>query len=181
MDHYIDICVLPDPEFETSTLMSALFSKLHRALVEVNSGDIGVSFPRAKKGPGNHLRLHSTLLSLERLMEQPWLKGLRDYTMASETKVVPDDVQYVCVQRVQSKLTASRLRRAVKRGSMTVDDAESLMSKREKLEIPFFQLNSLSTGQKFPLFVSQNIQEKSDVIGSFNSYGLSRNATVPWF
>ncbi len=138
MDHYIDIRVLCDPEFKEATLMNALFSKLHRILVDVSEGDIGVSFPGAGKGPGSLLRLHSTLPSLEKLMEQPWLKGLRDYTEVSEVKNVPEDVQHANVQRVQSKLTAARLRRAVKRESITVEDAEVLMAKRKMLDNPFF-------------------------------------------
>lgn len=32
MDHYFDLRVLPDPEFNTEMLMAALFAKLHRAL-----------------------------------------------------------------------------------------------------------------------------------------------------
>ena len=33
MDHYLDIRLLPDPEFPAPLLMNALFTKLHRALV----------------------------------------------------------------------------------------------------------------------------------------------------
>lgn len=45
MDHYFDLRVLPDPEFNTEMLMAALFAKLHRALGARGKGDIGVSFP----------------------------------------------------------------------------------------------------------------------------------------
>ena len=34
MDHYQDIQLLPDPEFGAPQLMSVLFAKLHRALVQ---------------------------------------------------------------------------------------------------------------------------------------------------
>ncbi len=33
MNHYLDLHLLPDPEFSAAQLMSALFAKLHRALV----------------------------------------------------------------------------------------------------------------------------------------------------
>ena len=33
MDHYVDIDVRTDPEFPAHQLMSALYAKLHRALV----------------------------------------------------------------------------------------------------------------------------------------------------
>ncbi|MDS0116062.1 type I-F CRISPR-associated endoribonuclease Cas6/Csy4, partial [Enterobacter hormaechei subsp. steigerwaltii] len=45
MDHYIEIRVLPDPEFSEEMLMPALMAKLHRALGQRGKGDIGVSFP----------------------------------------------------------------------------------------------------------------------------------------
>ena len=45
MDAYIDIVLLPDPEFPATTLMSALFGKFHRGLVRYGEGAIGVSFP----------------------------------------------------------------------------------------------------------------------------------------
>jgi len=45
MDHYLEIRVLPDPEFSSEMLMAALFAKLHRVLGARGQGDIGVSFP----------------------------------------------------------------------------------------------------------------------------------------
>lgn len=44
MDHYLEIRVLPDPEFSSEMLMAALFAKLHRVLGARGQGDIGVSF-----------------------------------------------------------------------------------------------------------------------------------------
>ena len=38
MDHYIEIRVLPDPEFSEEMLMSALVAKLHRALGQRGQG-----------------------------------------------------------------------------------------------------------------------------------------------
>ena len=71
MDHYIDITLLPDPEFPVTTLMNALFSKLHRGLVDHGGRDIGVSFPdiaKNKRSLGKRMRLHGSKESLERLM-----------------------------------------------------------------------------------------------------------------
>ncbi len=58
MDHYIEIRVLPDPEFSEEMLMAALMAKLHRALGQRGKGDIGVSFPAHGIKPGAVLRLH---------------------------------------------------------------------------------------------------------------------------
>ncbi len=44
MNHYLDIRLLPDPEFTATVLMSALFSKLHRGLAELGTGRVGVQF-----------------------------------------------------------------------------------------------------------------------------------------
>lgn len=91
MDHYIDIQVLPDPEFKATTLLNAVYSKLHRALVSLGRDDIGVSFPEAAKAPGSLLRLHSGKAGLENLMALGWLKALRDYTEVSAPAPVPEN------------------------------------------------------------------------------------------
>ncbi len=181
MDHYVDIAVLPDPEFPSTMLMNALYAKLHRALATVGSGEIGVSFPRAGKAPGDLLRLHAGKDALTRLMEQNWLRGLNDYTCSSQISEVPAEYRHIQVKRVQPKLTAARLRRAVKRGSILEEEAEKLLMERSLLKNPFFQLNSQSTGQRFPLFIQQQKPQVEARTGSFNSYGLSDQATVPWF
>ncbi len=56
MDHFLDIRVLPDPEFTEEMLMSALFAKLHRTLGARGTGDIGISFPLVAIKPGPMLR-----------------------------------------------------------------------------------------------------------------------------
>ena len=49
--HYIDITLLPDPEFSHAHLLGALLAKLHRALVQHGAGDIGTSFPQHVNAP----------------------------------------------------------------------------------------------------------------------------------
>ena len=181
MDHYVDIQVLPDPEFSETILMSALFSKFHRALVAVGYGSVGVSFPRAAKTPGNLLRLHGPYDDLVRLMDMGWLKSLSDYTIITGIRTVPDVDYHVRVQRIQPKQTAAKLRRAVMRGSMTEEQAQKLLSQQMLLKQPFFQLTSQSTGQKFPLFICQENAPKAHNNEKFNSYGLSSVSVVPFF
>ena len=181
MDYYIDITVLSDPEFDTTTLMNALYSKLHRVLAATDEEKVGVSFPNLKNTPGDLLRLHAEQSVLEQLMDRNWLKGLGDYTCVTEIKVVPDKTQHIRVKRIQSKMTAARLRRAVKRGSISVHEAEILLSQRKLLKKPFFQLQSSSTSRRFPLFIKQGNSQAEAVRGGFTSYGLSDKTTVPWF
>ena len=185
MNHYIDIDLLPDPEFSGNLLMNALFAKFHRALVSAGCGKIGVSFPLAQKRTlGIRLRLHGGRNSLHWLSQQDWLKGLRDYCRVSELCAVPDDCQYRIVKRVQAKSSAARLRRrSVKKGWLSTKEAEVriLESSEKRLSAPFIQLRSSSTGQAFRLFIEQGKLVSTASSGGFSAYGLSQDATIPWF
>ncbi len=75
MDYFLDIRVLPDPEFSEEMLMAALFAKLHRALGARGKGDIGVSFPEFFVKPGPLLRLHGDESALCALEETLCVKG----------------------------------------------------------------------------------------------------------
>ena len=73
MDAFVDLTLLPDPEFPATTLMNALFSKLHRGLVGHGEGTIGVSFPDvedAHRGLGSRLRLHGSAADLRDFHER---------------------------------------------------------------------------------------------------------------
>jgi CRISPR-associated endonuclease Csy4 len=184
MQHYIDIKILPDPEFNATTLINALFAKLHRGLVTINAKDIGVSFPRVDKTLGDKLRLHGTIESLEKLMRLNWLKGLTDYTDISETKAVPNDCRYRIVKRVHSKSNVERLyRRSVKKGWLTEEEAaeRALERKNQYLTLPYIQLTSNSSKHKFRLFIEHGELIDTPQAGEFSSYGLSTSATIPWF
>jgi len=184
MNEYLDIVVLPDPEFKETVLMSALFSKLHRGLVAVNHGKIGVSFPKVDKTLGNTLRLHGSETDLNELMTLNWQKGLTDYTEIMGTRTVPKNCQHRVVTRLNPKLNIERLyRRSIKKGWLTEEEALERMSKqkRKKTNKPFVQMNSSSTGQKFKLYIEHQSLQNMPMKGKFSSYGLSKVATVPWF
>ena len=184
MNNYINIKVLPDPEFTSSVLMNALFAKLHRAMVEAGKGEIGVSFPQAQKALGDTVRLHGSQNALERLMTLGWLKGLTDYTSVTPATAVPDNCRFRVVKRVQAKSSVERMyRRSVKKGWLTAEEAEARMStsKEQQLKLPFIQLKSHSSGHAFRLFIQQGKFLDVSVKGSFSAYGLSDVATVPWF
>ncbi|WON78428.1 type I-F CRISPR-associated endoribonuclease Cas6/Csy4 [Serratia sp. UGAL515B_01] len=184
MDHYIEIRILPDPEFSTTTLMEALFAKLHRALGQVAGGQIGVSFPAAGKTLGDKLRLHGSLDALRALDTQPWLKGLRDNTEHSGILPVPKRVQYRTVRRVQLKSNAERLRRrSVNKGWLTEEEARMRIpdTAEKRSSLPFIRMRSLSSEQTFLLFIEQGQIGEHATEGMFNAYGLSATATIPWF
>lgn len=184
MDHYLEIRVLPDPEFSEETLMAALFAKLHRALVEREKGDIGVSFPLLDIKPGSSLRLHGSAQALSELEKLSWRKGLSDYCECSAVTPVPQIKGWRCVSRVQVKSSPQRLlRRSVKKGWLTEEEAQQrlLQMQEQHTDLPWLNMRSLSTGQSFRLFVRHGEILSSPVSGEFSCYGLSPTATIPWF
>ncbi|WP_349569009.1 type I-F CRISPR-associated endoribonuclease Cas6/Csy4 [Azotobacter salinestris] len=188
MDSYIDIRLLPDPEFAQNQLMNALFAKLHRALAQQRTYDIGVSFPRMQAKPhtlGDRLRLHGTAQALQALMTLDWLSGMRDHTSVADLQAVPARTQYRVVRRVQNKSNPERLRRRLaKRHGLTEEQARERIPdtmKSRLLDLPFVTLRSQSTGQNFRLFVEQGELLEQPHSGAFSAYGLSNAATVPWF
>lgn len=188
MDSYVDVRVLPDPEFTSSTLMNALFSKLHRVLADLKSTGIGVSFPEVDQkvpGLGRLLRLHGARSTLDELMKMNWLQGMRDHVNVAELKPVPPNPAYVVVRRVQAKSNPERLRRRLmKRHNISEEEARQRIPDTvagERLKLPFISLKSQSTRQRFRIFIEHLQSSEQQMDGSFNAYGLSAFATVPWF
>ncbi|MGH1359866.1 MAG: type I-F CRISPR-associated endoribonuclease Cas6/Csy4 [Burkholderiaceae bacterium] len=184
MDYFVDIRVLPDPEFKETTLLNAVFAKLHRELTALKETGIGVSFPNASSTLGDKLRLHGSQNALEILMATIWLKGLRDYTQNEGIEAVPEGCLFRSVRRVQLKSSAARLfRRSLSKGWIDEDEAKQRVAtaREKRTKLPYLQLHSQSTGQKFKLFIQQGRPNDSLLAGSFNAYGLSQTATVPAF
>lgn len=188
--HYIDITLLPDPEFSHAHLLGALVAKLHRALVQGQRTDIGVSYPQhigqplTRRTLGAVLRLHGTPEALQRLMGQDWLKGMRDHTQVGDPLSVPAHAQHRSVRRRQFKTNVDRLRRRrMQRKGETAEQAAAAIphTVERRPDLPFVQLRSSSTGQPFCLCVEHGPLLPQPVPGPFNAYGLSQDATVPWF
>jgi CRISPR-associated endonuclease Csy4 len=188
MDHYQDLLILPDPEFQSSMLMNALFSKLHRSFVRLENKSVGISFPNvdnSKPTLGDILRLHGNAFDLLRLQEEDWQSGMRDHMQIKAIGPVPDGAQYCRVKRVQAKSSAERLRRRYcnRHIGVTMAEAEALIpdASEKRLQLPYLQIKSESTGQYFRLFLEHETQLTHAISGVFNSYGLSSTSTVPWF
>lgn len=169
-------------------LISALYGRLHRALVQQRATEIGVSFPghdNAKPSLGEHLRLHGPQDALQALMATAWLQGLRDHLRTGEITAAPDGTMHRVVSRVQAKSNVERLRRRAmsRHGLDAAKAAERIPAAVERrLQLPFVTLGSRSTGQaSFPLFIRHEDLTNAAVKGGFSSYGLSQGGTVPWF
>lgn len=187
MMHYLDIYLLPDPEFPSPILMNALCGKLHRMLVEAAERSVGISFPAVRheqRSLGGHLRLHGAAERLEVLMSRCWLKGMRDYVRTGDLLIPPQTAKHCVVRRVQPKTNVDRLRRRyAKRHKVHWEEACERIpaSVERRVGLPFLRLRSRSTGQTFCLFVEHSPPEDTPIPGMFNSFGLSAGATVPWF
>lgn len=187
MDMYIDIQILPDPDFEATVVMCAVFAKLHRALVMIDTNQIGVSFPEFTHRPsslGTVLRLHGTRDEFDRLLATTWLTGVRDHIALHGPADVPEGVSYRTVRRVQPKGSPTRLaRRYAKRHG--VSKAEALQRyaglETDQLRRPYIRMRSASTGESFSLFFEHGPLDSTPKEGSFSAYGLSDSATIPWF
>lgn len=187
MDSYIELQLLPDPEFPANMLMNALFAKLHRGLVSSGDGRVGISFPDVEQkgvGLGARLRLHGTAADLEHLKSANWLQGMRDHLSCSPVSPVPATVAYRVVRRVQAKSNPEReRRRLIARKGISAEAAMQAIpdSTAEMLRLPYLLLASQSTQQQFRLFVEHLPVQKEAVQGTFSAYGLSSTGTVPWF
>lgn len=188
MNRYIEIRILPNPEFSATMLMSTLFAKLHQGFANLRSGAVGVSFPDIALEPplglGERLRLHGDKQQISQLMKVEWMTGLHDHTETSGLLYVPTNIRHRTFFRVQAKSSAERLRRRrIQRHGEDVETAAKAIPEHaiEQLRLPYVMLTSRSTGQRFPLFVNAGDLVDTAVAGKFGTYGLSRTVTIPWF
>jgi CRISPR-associated endonuclease Csy4 len=191
MDHYIDINILPDPEFPASTLMNALFNKLHKALFDLHSKQIGVSFPDYGKTLGLTLRLHGSESNLMKLDAMDWVGRMKDYCKKSAIQTVPSIVQYRTVNRQQDSKSNAKLKRILARQEngkrtdrpeFTQEDViayqKEMLNQQQKG--PYLDLQS-SKGQRYRRYIVFGQLMEQPVAGEFNQFGLSGTATIPWF
>lgn len=192
MKEYFEIRLLPDLDFSRSILMNVLYNKLHRAFAELQCMGVGVSFPEYNNGDdkvnkiglGTVMRIHGSQLQLQALLNTDWLRGLHDHIIKGNISPVPNNVQNAVFRRVQVKSNVERLRRRqMRRNGFSYEEVlkkipDSVVEKTSSL--PFVTIKSQSTGQIFKLFIEQKKQPAA-MQGDFNTYGLSKDATVPLF
>jgi CRISPR-associated endonuclease Csy4 len=187
MDHYFDVQIRRDPEFAAHDILSALFSKLHRALVTDVTISVGVSFPGyslKKVTLGDTLRILGSKSDLDHLSGGAWMRAVRDHIELTPTLVVPNGATHRALRRVQAKSSVDRLiRRQARRHGISESAARAKLvgARSEHLTLPFISMSSSSTGQPFRLFLSLGPDELRPQAGAFNAYGLSQSATVAWF
>ncbi len=183
MNHYVDIVVKPDAEMRENVLLNKVYTKLHKILCEQKSTDVGVSFPRYKILIGNLIRIHGDEARLVELTAASWLGGLSGYCDAGLVQSIPDNIAYRTVSRKQSNMTEAKLRRLIKRGSISPEAVKGYKAKmfQKGIDNPYLELESASNGHKHRRYIQFGKLSPKPVGGQFDHFGLSKTATVPWF
>lgn len=183
MNSYFEIKLLPDSEFPATVLMNAIYTKLHKALFDLSENGVGVSFPKANNTLGTIIRLSGEKSSLEKLLNSKWLGGMSGYCKLSELLQVPPNTKHRTISRVQPNMSESKLKRLLKRGSITEEEAKAYRAKMftKGLDNPYIELVSASNGQRHRRYLEFGELQNEPVAGEFDTFGLSKTATVPWF
>ena len=183
MNHYTDIIIKPDAEMRENVLLNKVYTKLHKALHDKEIIDVGVSFPRYKVLLGNLVRIHGQQVRLCELEAMNWLGGLSGYCDISAVLPVPADTAYRTISRKQSNMTEAKLRRLLKRGSISPQEVKTYKRKmfEKGLDNPYLELESSSSGHKHRRYIQFGELILKSIEGEFDQFGLSKTATVPWF
>lgn len=183
MNFYFEIELLPDPEFPETILMNSLYAKLHKALSNLHPTKVGISFPNYQATLGNLIRLHGNAEALDKLRGQNWIGGMNGYCKQSDIKPVPTGTCFCTVSRKQPTMSAAKLKRLIKRGTITEEDAKNYRAKMftRRLDNPYLELVSGSNAQRHRRYIEFGPLLDSPVDGEFDQFGLSKTATIPWF
>lgn len=191
---YLDITVRRNSDVSQYFVLQKIFQQLHLSLVEMQNAEglvpLGLSFPNYQledKGLGNKLRLLSVEENiLAKFNAKEKLARFSDYVHLTGVRAVPARVSgYAIYQRQQPK-SASALRRLARRMSeregIPIQEAEAKITsfKLQLIKVPYINVCSASSGQRFRLFIAKKMSDTS-VYKGFSSYGLSNTSTVPEF
>ena len=92
---------------------------------------------------------------------------------------IPSDAKHRTVSRKQANMTEAKLRRLIKRGSISDDKVKAYKAKM--LDNPYLELKSNSSGYLQRRYIQFGTPLNVPVKGKFDVFGLSKSATVPWF
>lgn len=193
MKYYIDLKILPDAEIPINFILNKTYSKLHKVLVTLNATDIAVSFPHYKTALGDVIRVHSTKDRLVELQALNWLGGLSGYCNVGKTLPIPTKIEgYRLVSRMQQTMSLKKLEQRIiyQKEKGILRTAEEIKAYKKqyitkmdetKLNTPYLELESVSNGNKYRRYIQLGEVSKSNKLGNFDQFGLSKDATIPWF
>lgn len=183
MDCYLDIKIVPDDEVPVYFIRNKVYTKLHKALHTLKANDIGVSFPKYRVKLGDVIRIHAAQERLSSLQTLNWLGGLSGYCQVSDMKPIPQQVKFRIVSRVQSNMTEAKLRRLMQRKTIPQEQLKQYKAKMfsQGLANPYLEIESSSNGHKYRRFIQFGSFVDQKIEGEFDVFGLSKQATIPWF
>ncbi|PHS58740.1 MAG: type I-F CRISPR-associated endoribonuclease Cas6/Csy4 [Sulfurimonas sp.] len=183
MNYFINIKLNPSKEIQENIWLNHLYTNFHKRLYDLKVDSIGVSFPKYRLKLGNVFRIHGSQTDLGMLQEVDWIKEPLKFCYISEISLVPDGVEYRTVSRIQTTMSQSKLKRLIKRGTIKDKDIKGYKAKlfQKSLDNPYVELTSMSNGQRHRRFIQFSKLQKNSIIGKFDTFGLSKIATVPWF
>ena len=196
--YFTEITCWTEETVPIAFVMGKVMDVLHLAFVnlhhELGHNPIGVGFPEYLRqispsgrfiGLGTTIRLFSREAEhLERLKLAQQLRHLDDYLeMREGVALERPNLKYAIFERVQPKTSRERLvRRQAKRKGLDESEIRALYHTfdEQRVDLPFLQLHSLSTGQPFRLFINKQTAE-APTEWQFGTYGLSNTVAVPDF
>jgi CRISPR-associated endonuclease Csy4 len=183
MNHYVEIKLKPDAEIRENVLLNKVYTEFHKALFDLNSASIGISFPDYQLKLGNRIRIHGEQTKLEKLQSLNWLGVLANDCAVTDIRKTPEQTQHRVISRKQSNMTQAKLNRLLKRGTIQQDQIRQYKAKMfsHSLDNPFLELESTSNGHKHRRYLAFGELRAQPVAGQFDFFGLSSEATVPWF
>lgn len=184
MNYYFNIKLLPDVEMPVAVLMNVICAKLHKALFDSHSSSVGISLPKYEVTLGNILRIHGSAADLQKLHSADWIGGMNGYCKIGEVSTVPENAKHRTVSRKQSTMSQSKLKRLLKRGTITDDkvkDYQAKMFAEKGLDKPWLDFVSGSNGHRHRRYIVLGELLDKPVSGKFDQFGFSKTATVPWF
>ena len=184
MDFYIDLILQEDDEIPIYFIRNKVFAKFHKALYELKETSIGISFPKYKTKLGNVIRLHGEKLNLNALQKNNWLGGLVGYCDVSDILPIPEKTKrHRTISRVRQNMSNSKLQRLVKRETILDEKIKDYKTKMlsTELDTPYLELKSTSNQQLYRRYIQFGKISAQKTEGKFDSFGLSKTATVPIF
>jgi CRISPR-associated endonuclease Csy4 len=198
MDYYFDIHLNPSKDINISFIRNKLYEKFHKAMVDLHSTNIGVSFPNLKKKIdktvfGNIIRVHSTRNKLEELQKLDYLNALMDYCQTSEILQIPKDIKgYQIVSRIRQTMSEAKLKKRIvyqkEKGTLKTENDIKAYIKQYKVKMfntslnnAYLELQSISTNNRYRIYIKFGEIQDHQVVGEFNKFGLSNMATIPIF
>ena len=186
--HYFELRAIPQLEITETEVINQIMQSLHEVLVNYQ-GNIAVSFPlyNVKKTLGGVIRIFGHESILQQFIGDLQKRSIiNNYSLFFPISKIPSRIKgHIRLIRVCPK-GKRHLVRAEKR--LTAQGKWSEEVKRNitekwgciQLNYPHIHFESKSTGQKFIMWLKQQ-KCKTAIQGEFNSYGLSKTATVPDF